>query len=78
VNNRLFNVNVAPASIPKGSAEIWELVGLEKGWQHPVHIHFEEGRIIGKSVAGVNVRVPVRQEGKTRCTATTSSTRTTR
>jgi len=31
VNNRLFNVNIAPASIPKGSAEIWELVSLENG-----------------------------------------------
>ena len=64
VNNQLFNVNVVRAAIPQGTAEIWELVNPENGWQHPVHIHFEEGRIIGKSVAGVNVSVPVHERGR--------------
>jgi FtsP/CotA-like multicopper oxidase with cupredoxin domain len=64
VNNQLFNVNVVRAAIPKGSAEIWELVNPENGWQHPIHIHFEEGRIIGKSIAGVNVPIPVHERGR--------------
>ena len=64
VNNQLFNVNVVRASIPKGNAEVWELVNPENGWQHPVHIHFEEGRIIEKRVAGVTVPVPVHERGR--------------
>jgi FtsP/CotA-like multicopper oxidase with cupredoxin domain len=64
VNNQLFNVNVVRAAIPKGNAEIWELVNPDNGWQHPVHIHFEEGRIISKTANGVSVPVPVHERGR--------------
>ena len=64
VNNQLFNVNVVRAAIPKGSAEIWELVNPENGWQHPIHIHFEEGRIVAKSIAGVDVPIPAHERGR--------------
>jgi FtsP/CotA-like multicopper oxidase with cupredoxin domain len=33
--------------------EIWELTNLNDGWQHPIHIHFEEGRILSKTVNGI-------------------------
>jgi FtsP/CotA-like multicopper oxidase with cupredoxin domain len=64
VNEQLFNVDVARASMAEGAGEIWELVNPENGWQHPIHIHFEEGRIIGKTVNGVSVPIPPHERGR--------------
>ena len=64
VNGQLFNVNTPRAVIPKGNAEIWELVNTDNGWSHPVHIHFEEGRIIGKTSNGVTVPIPAHERGR--------------
>jgi len=64
VNNQLFNVNVVRAAIPQGNGEVWELVNPDDGWQHPIHIHFEEGRILSKTVAGINVAVPAHERGR--------------
>jgi FtsP/CotA-like multicopper oxidase with cupredoxin domain len=50
INDRLFN-NRAIASPAKGTAEIWVLRNLSGGWAHPVHIHFEEGRILARNGA---------------------------
>ena len=47
VNNKLFDPLV-PLVRPKlGSTEIWEFEP-EGNWHHPVHVHFEEGRIISR------------------------------
>jgi manganese oxidase len=35
-----------------GTTEIWTLVNAGKGWDHPIHIHFEEGRILARSSSG--------------------------
>jgi manganese oxidase len=35
-----------------GTLEIWTLVNAGKGWDHPIHIHFEEGRILARSSKG--------------------------
>jgi FtsP/CotA-like multicopper oxidase with cupredoxin domain len=32
--------------IRRNSAEIWTLESSSGGWQHPLHIHFEEGQMI--------------------------------
>ncbi|MCY1274322.1 Spore coat protein A [compost metagenome] len=64
INAKLFNVNIPRASITQGRAEIWELVNPEDGWTHPIHIHFEEGQIIGKIVKGVSVPVPPQHRGR--------------
>ncbi len=64
VNGQLFNVNLPRAQIAKGGAEIWEFVNPDNGWEHPIHVHFEEGRIIGKAVNGVNVTVPPHERGR--------------
>ena len=68
VNERLFNVSSPRAKIAKGSAEVWELVNPSGGWSHPIHIHFEEGRIISKTVYINNiptqVPVPVHERGR--------------
>lgn len=48
VNNEIFDPLLPLASPKLGSTEIWE---IESGgnWSHPVHIHFEEGRIISRN-----------------------------
>ena len=48
VNGKIFDVDNAAAKPRRGTAEIWTLKG--KGdWHHPVHIHFEEGRILSRN-----------------------------
>jgi FtsP/CotA-like multicopper oxidase with cupredoxin domain len=32
----------------KGAVEIWHIVNGGSGWSHPVHIHFEEGKILAR------------------------------
>lgn len=64
VNNQLFNVSLPRASIAKGGADVWKLVNPENGWQYPIHIHFEEGRILSKTVGGINVPVPAHERGR--------------
>ena len=64
VNDQLFNVNLPRAQIAKGGTEIWEFVNPDNGWEHPIHVHFEEGRIISRAVNGVNVPVPPHERGR--------------
>jgi FtsP/CotA-like multicopper oxidase with cupredoxin domain len=64
VNSEFFDVFNRNAIIPKGSVEIWEFVNLDNGWQHPIHVHFEEGRILSKIVNGVNIPVPAHEKGR--------------
>ncbi|TFZ00703.1 bilirubin oxidase [Ramlibacter henchirensis] len=48
INDRLFDGR--PICTPKmGTAEIWNLRNTSGGWAHPVHIHFEEGRILKRN-----------------------------
>lgn len=51
VNNQLFNINNVRANPKKGTAEIWTLRNVDDGWSHPIHIHFEEGRILSRNGA---------------------------
>ncbi len=48
VNGRTFDVETASAQPKRGTAEIWVLKG-KGSWHHPVHIHFEEGRILSRN-----------------------------
>jgi FtsP/CotA-like multicopper oxidase with cupredoxin domain len=50
VNGQIFDVNTPTAAVTKGDSEIWTLRG-SGGWSHPVHIHFEEGRILSRNGA---------------------------
>jgi len=50
INDKEFN-NRPIASPKRGTAEIWNLVNSGGGWAHPVHIHFEEGRILQRNGA---------------------------
>ncbi len=64
INGELVDVLSPRAVMTPGAAEIWELVNPSGGWSHPVHIHFEEGRILSKTVDGVSVPVPVYERGR--------------
>ena len=48
VNGKTFDVENAVAKPKRGTAEIWTLKG-KGSWHHPVHIHFEEGRILSRN-----------------------------
>ena len=48
VNSKIFDVELTVASPMRGTAEIWVLKG-NGNWHHPVHIHFEEGRILTRN-----------------------------
>jgi manganese oxidase len=39
-----------------GTREIWHLVNDGGGWDHPIHIHFEEGQILARNDSFANVR----------------------
>jgi FtsP/CotA-like multicopper oxidase with cupredoxin domain len=38
-----------------GTAEIWHLVNGGGGWDHPVHVHFEEGQVLKRNGSAANV-----------------------
>lgn len=48
VNGKIFDVDNPVAKPKRGTAEIWTLKG-KGSWHHPVHIHFEEGRILSRN-----------------------------
>ncbi|MBM7062284.1 multicopper oxidase domain-containing protein [Pseudomonas sp. UL073] len=64
INAQLVNVSRPRAQIRQGAAEIWELANLEDGWSHPIHIHFEEGRIIERRLKGKVVAIPPHERGR--------------
>jgi FtsP/CotA-like multicopper oxidase with cupredoxin domain len=45
-----------------GTREIWHLVNDGGGWDHPIHIHFEEGQILSRN--GSYANVPMWERGR--------------
>ncbi|WP_309137376.1 multicopper oxidase domain-containing protein [Pseudomonas sp. LS44] len=64
VNQQLADVNNPRAKIKQGSAEVWEFVDDGGGWTHPIHSHFEEGRMLSKTVDEIEVPVPLHERGR--------------
>lgn len=64
INGQFLDINVPRAQIPLGGMEIWELASVDNGWDHPIHIHFEEGRILSKTTDGRNVVIPAHERGR--------------
>jgi FtsP/CotA-like multicopper oxidase with cupredoxin domain len=52
---------VSAAPTP-GTREIWTLKNAGAGWDHPVHIHFEEGQILARNGSAANV--PAWEKGR--------------
>ena len=48
VNHKLFDVTKPAALIKRGVDEVWELKA-NGSWSHPIHIHFEEARILTRN-----------------------------
>ncbi|MBG6071823.1 MULTISPECIES: multicopper oxidase family protein [unclassified Polaromonas] len=48
VNGQIYDAEKATVKPKMGTAEIWVLEG-KGSWHHPVHIHFEEGRILTRN-----------------------------
>lgn len=51
INGQVFDHNRIDHAVLKGSSEEWVLANdvIAGNWTHPVHIHFEEGRIMSRS-----------------------------
>jgi FtsP/CotA-like multicopper oxidase with cupredoxin domain len=49
VNGKFFDENVVSAAIPQESEEVWVIQNPGGSWRHPVHIHFEEHRILTRN-----------------------------
>jgi FtsP/CotA-like multicopper oxidase with cupredoxin domain len=45
-----------------GTREIWHLENGGGGWDHPIHIHFEEGQILKRD--GSSSKVPAWEKGR--------------
>jgi FtsP/CotA-like multicopper oxidase with cupredoxin domain len=43
-----------------GTREVWNLINDGGGWDHPIHIHFEEGQILARDGSLANVRAAER------------------
>jgi FtsP/CotA-like multicopper oxidase with cupredoxin domain len=52
-------VSAAPGT---GTLEVWTLVNDSKNWDHPIHIHFEEGQIMMRNGSASNV--PAWEKGR--------------
>lgn len=52
-------VSAAPRA---GTREVWTLVNGGGGWDHPIHIHFEEGQVLARDGSAANV--PAWEKGR--------------
>lgn len=49
VNGRIFDANRIDAHVKQNTAEIWTIQNNSGSWSHPIHIHFEEHRILSRN-----------------------------
>jgi FtsP/CotA-like multicopper oxidase with cupredoxin domain len=49
INGRFFDCNDVRFRVQRDTAENWVLQNNSGGWQHPIHIHFEEFQIISRN-----------------------------
>jgi FtsP/CotA-like multicopper oxidase with cupredoxin domain len=54
VNGKFYEPDRPHASIPQESEEVWVFQNSSGGWAHPIHMHFEEVRVLrrnGRTIA---------------------------
>ena len=61
-SKRDANYNKISAAPRFGTREVWHLVNDGGGWDHPIHIHFEEGQILARNGSFANV--PLAERGR--------------
>ncbi len=49
INGKQFDFNRSDAQVKQGTAERWILKNASQDWEHPVHIHLEEHRIVKRN-----------------------------
>lgn len=49
------DLNQISAAPKLGTREVWTLVNGGGGWDHPIHVHFEEGQILARNGSASNV-----------------------
>jgi FtsP/CotA-like multicopper oxidase with cupredoxin domain len=49
VNGQIYDPTVARARIDQESEELWVFQNTNDGWSHPIHMHFEEARILSRN-----------------------------
>jgi len=59
LNASFGRISAAPAF---GTREVWTLQNGGGGWDHPIHIHFEEGQILARNGSAANV--PAWEKGR--------------
>ena len=59
LNASFGRISAAPHA---GSREVWTLVNGGGGWDHPIHIHFEEGQVLARNGSAANV--PAWEKGR--------------
>src|SRR6185295_6730809 len=52
INDRFANCNELRFTIQQNSAENWKLINPRDDWEHPIHTHLEQHRIIRRSTNG--------------------------
>jgi FtsP/CotA-like multicopper oxidase with cupredoxin domain len=62
INGNLFDPDVISFTIRQNATETWNLDGGRRDWSHPVHIHFEEFRILKRD--GSASQVPPNEQGR--------------
>ena len=53
VNGQFFDENRVDAAIPVGAEETWIIQNPGGSWRHPIHIHFEERRVLTRNGVAV-------------------------
>jgi len=61
INGELFDPDVIRAFPRQNTAELWTFTG-GNGWQHPVHVHFEEFQILSRN--GKAAAVPIDEKAR--------------
>src|SRR5499427_3801102 len=61
INGELFDPDVIRAFPKQNTAELWTFTG-GNGWQHPVHVHFEEFQILSRN--GKTQAVPIDEQAR--------------
>ena len=63
-NGQMLNASFGRVSAAPGygTREVWTLQNGGGGWDHPIHIHFEEGQILARNGSAANV--PAWEKGR--------------
>jgi FtsP/CotA-like multicopper oxidase with cupredoxin domain len=53
VNGQIFDENRIDAIVPQEAEEVWVFQNAGGGWRHPIHVHFEEHRVLSQDGAAI-------------------------